>query len=164
MSAFDLPAKKTSDPDAIRCNMLHAFVSQRGFETVKAMIECGKILTHKKHSMKRGQWLPWVKSDLDFTERSAQYYMLLYRHRDKLLNEQPESLTMAIALLADTKRITPGLLSGDEKILRRNIVTPVKVVRKRLRKLPTDPLHYETVLKIVTELQEEIAALLEDLR
>jgi hypothetical protein len=78
----------------------------------------------------------------------------LYENRDRLLNSQAESLTQAIALLSDTKRITPGLLSGDEKILRRNIVTPIKAVRKRLRKLPTDPLHYETVLKIVHELQK----------
>jgi hypothetical protein len=133
----------------------HRFVTERGFETIKAKVLCGKILYHKKQSLRHGRWIPWVRANLDFTERTAQYYLKLYEYRDQVLQEQPQSLLKAIALLSDTKRLTPGLLSGDEKILRGNIV------RQRLKRLPRHPIHYETVAKIMGELNEELMKLLD---
>jgi hypothetical protein len=101
--------------------------------------------------------------NLNFTERTTQYYLKLYEYRDQIVLEQPQSLLKAIALISDTKRITPGLLSGDEKILRRNIVSPIRVVRKRLKRMPNDPMHYEIVTRILEELQVELEKLFEDL-
>jgi hypothetical protein len=86
------------------------------------------------------------------------------RNREQILVEQPESLTPAINLLSDTRRVSPSLLSADEKILRHNLVTSIQIVRKRLRKLPRDPAHYETVVKIIEELREELRELSADLR
>jgi hypothetical protein len=153
------PKKSTTDPDAIKANIAHNLVTQRGFEIVKAMIFCGEILDQKKQSLPHGKWLPWIRANLDFTERTAQYYLKLYEHRDEVLLERPQSLLGAIALFSDTQRITPGLLSGDEKILRRNLVTPVRVVRKRLGRLPIDPMHYESVNEILEELSDEVRKL-----
>jgi hypothetical protein len=43
-----LPSKNTTDPDAIKANIFHNFVTQRGFEVIKAMIRCGEVLAEKK--------------------------------------------------------------------------------------------------------------------
>ncbi len=155
--------KQTTDPDAMRANILHNFITEKGFATIKAMVGCGEILAEKKASLAHGRWLPWVKSNLEFTERTTQYYLRLYAHREQILREQPESLVLAIALLSDTKRITPGLVGADEMILRQNIVQPIKVVRKRLKYLPRDTIHYETLTKLLDELQHEIDKLISTL-
>jgi hypothetical protein len=45
---------------------------------------CGEILERIKKLVERGQWLSWVKDNLEFSERTAQVYMRLAKHRDKI--------------------------------------------------------------------------------
>jgi hypothetical protein len=146
----------TTDKDAELINTAHRFVTSRGFEMIKAMIKCGELLTLKKRSIGHGRWLRWIKFNLEFSDWTANRYMHLYEHRDEVLAEEPGSLREALAIISDTKRITPGLLSGDEKILHRNIVSPINVVYRRLDRLPRDPMHYESVVKIMGLLREAL--------
>lgn len=161
--ALSRPKEATTDLDAIRANQAHNFACEAGTRTIKALITCGEILFLKKQSLAHGRWLPWVRQHLDFSEKTAQNYLRVYQHRDEILQAQAQSLLGALTIISDTKRMTPGLLSADEKILRRNLVSPLRVVRKRLHQLPRDPLFYETLNKILTEVADEVRNLEADL-
>jgi hypothetical protein len=154
---------QTIDPDAIKANIAHNFLTQRGFEMIKAMIMCGEILYNKKRKLKHGQWNRWIKLNLEFSRMTANRYIRLYEHREEILAEEPGSLREALAIISDTKRVTPGLLSGDEKILYKNIVSPIKVVQGRLKRLPRDPMHYDSVVKIMHLLADALDELQEDI-
>lgn len=40
-----------------------------------AIIEIGKLLIEAKKQLKHGEWLPWLKEKVDFSERTAQNFM-----------------------------------------------------------------------------------------
>jgi len=157
------PKKETSDPIAIKANTIHNFVTQRGWEMIKAAVACGELLAQKKAKVGHGRWERWMKENLDFTQMTATRYMKLFEHKDKIYEFQPDSLRTALHLIRGDKRITPGLISGDEKILRRNIVGPINTVNARLRRLPRDPIHYDSVMTIMDELMIALEKLLEDI-
>jgi hypothetical protein len=119
-----LPTKPTNDPEAIKANIAHNFITQRGFEAVKAMVMVGKILWDKKQQLGHGRWIPWCEENLVFSYKTASNYMRLYDNRVRIFDVQPESLLQAIRLILEDskpKRITPGLLSADHKILHKNL-------------------------------------------
>jgi hypothetical protein len=155
--------KESTDPIAIKVNIAHSFITHRGWEMVKGAIACGHLLTEHKQQLGHGRFLRWCKSELVFSWQTANVYMKLYEFRDRLNELEPESLRTALKLTHGDKR-TQGLLSGDEKILRRNILGPIKTVKRRLRRLPTDPIHYETVVDIVNELRNVLEELMEELK
>jgi len=169
--------KQTTDPEAIRANTIHNFVIQRGWEMVKAAITCGEILFKKKEELKDkryekggrgkrgyGNFGKWAEANLDFTWQTACTYMKLYEHQARIYDMEFNSIRAALAFIRGDDRITPGLISGDEKILRRNIVSPIKVVKARLKKLPKDPIHYDTVMRIIEELEVAVNELIDELR
>jgi len=155
--------KETTDPVAIKANTIHNFVIQRGWEMIKAAIVCGELLTQKKAAVGHGRWERWMRENLDFTQMTATRYMKLFEYKDKIYEYEPESLRAALHLIRGDNRITPGKLSGDEKILIRNLVSPIKTVRRRLKRLPVDPIHYETVMVVMDRLQEAIAELIAEI-
>jgi len=155
--------KTTTDPEAIKANTAHNFITHRGFEMIKAMVMVGEILFHKKNLLGHGKWIPWVEDNLEFSYKTATNYIRLFENRDEIFARKPISLQDTLAILSDTKRITPGLLLGDYKLLRRNIVEPIKIVRNRIKRMPKEPIHYEMVVQIMEELQAEIDKLINEI-
>jgi hypothetical protein len=47
--------------------------------SVTDVIEIGGLLIEAQDHLKHGEWIPWVARELDFSERSAQHYMAVYR-------------------------------------------------------------------------------------
>ncbi|SRR5258705_2821850 len=156
--------KETTDPVAIKLNIAHTFITHRGWEMVKASITCGRLLTEQKIRLGHGKFMRWTKSELVFSWQTANVYMKLYQFRDMLTDAEPQSLRAALSFIRGDKRITPGLLSGDERVLYRNIVSPIKIVKGRLKKLPIDPIHYESIVKVMNDLQEALIDLLEEIK
>lgn len=62
-------------------------------------IRIGELLTEQKASLKHGEYMPWVKANLPFTERTAQNYMRLYNQREQLKNENVSHLNEGYRLL-----------------------------------------------------------------
>ncbi len=52
------------DNDAIEIGQLYQNAGRSLVDSVKYQIECGQRLTEKKATMKHGQWLPWLDSNL----------------------------------------------------------------------------------------------------
>lgn len=51
--------------------------------SVEKAIRIGQLLTEQKSDMDHGQFLPWLESNFEMSERTARKYMMLHRYRDK---------------------------------------------------------------------------------
>lgn len=68
------------DKIAQRINTLHRSIATYKKVTLEAMTECGKLLCEQKR-MNPGQFLWWLKQNVEFSERTAHKYMRVYKLR-----------------------------------------------------------------------------------
>ncbi len=66
-------------------------------QTAQNIIEIGKRLIEAKQQLQHGEWLPWLRDKVDFTERSAQNFMKIAQEYSKT---QPVSYLPYTKLLA----------------------------------------------------------------
>jgi len=64
---------------AVRINAAHARVGISMSEGMRGATEAGKLLLEAKSTAAHGQWLPWLKANCKFSERTAQAYMQVAR-------------------------------------------------------------------------------------
>jgi len=100
------------DRIAIRIIELHDSVIGGMRNVLQNSILIGEELSKKKQELGHGNWIPWIDSNLPFSERSARNYLRLYENRD-ILNRQPiADLKSAIKFLSDSsmdeKEINPS--------------------------------------------------------
>jgi len=70
--------------------------------TLEKAVRLGELLTSIKSELPHGTWLPWLKQKCPFSERSAQYYMVLYERREELKSAAIADLREARKLLTKT--------------------------------------------------------------
>ncbi|MHC4397402.1 MAG: DUF3102 domain-containing protein [Planctomycetota bacterium] len=63
-------------------------------------IRLGKLLTEQKGSMQHGEFTPWIEANLEFSDRTARYYMGFYRNRHLLKTEMVSDMKEARKLLS----------------------------------------------------------------
>ena len=70
-------------------------------------IKAGELLLQAKELVNHGEWLPWLKSNVTFSERTAQNYMRVFQRKNEILEKSATvadlSYKAAINLLADPK-------------------------------------------------------------
>ena len=62
------------DEDAVEIGKLYRSSNVSLAESIKARLECGRLLLAKKASLRHGEWLPWLKANaqaLGFKDRSV---------------------------------------------------------------------------------------------
>lgn len=92
--------KSTAD----QINELHRELTGLMKATVDKAIEIGGLLHEQKEALPHGEWIPWVESNLAFSERWARDYMRFYRERDRLKSARVADLSEARALLTDQRK------------------------------------------------------------
>jgi hypothetical protein len=91
---------QNSLPDlAARINEAHRLAMHHAGEAVAQAIACGMMLLEAKAKVPHGQWLPWLRENIPFGERSAQGYMRLAQRAD-LDKIKGSSLRDTLKLLA----------------------------------------------------------------
>lgn len=76
--------------------------------SVEKAIRIGELLTEQKAGLQHGEFLPWIKANLPFTDRTARNYMAFYSNRNLLKTENVSDLSSAYKLLAgDTQSKKP---------------------------------------------------------
>ena len=60
-----------------KINDAHALAMVHAGEAMNNALRCGDFLTKAKAAAKHGQWLPWLRQNIAFSERTAQSYMRL---------------------------------------------------------------------------------------
>lgn len=71
--------------------------------TLQDAIRIGELLIEQKEGMDHGNWLPWIKENLPFSERSAQDYIRFYDRRKELKSAPVADLRSARKYLAAPK-------------------------------------------------------------
>lgn len=69
-------------------------------QAVESIYEIGKRLIEAKAQLKHGEWLPWLRDEVEFSETSAQRYMQLAREYGKSTTVRDLGASKALALLA----------------------------------------------------------------
>ena len=71
-----------------------------------AILEIGKRLAEAKSQLSHGEWLPWLEEKVEFSERSAQQYIRLWKEYGKSATVADLGVRKALVLLAlpDTER------------------------------------------------------------
>lgn len=64
-----------------------------------AILEIGKRLAEAKEQLSHGEWLPWLEKEVEFSERSAQQYMRLWREYGKSATVADLGCSKALILL-----------------------------------------------------------------
>lgn len=89
---------------ADQINELHGELTGLVKATVDKAIEIGGLLHEQKQALPHGEWIPWVRENLAFSERWARDYMRFYRERDKLKTANVADLSDARALLTERQQ------------------------------------------------------------
>ena len=58
-----------------RINDLHMEATSHAIRAVEAAAECGRALLGVKAKLNHGEWLPWLKTNVVFSDRTARAYM-----------------------------------------------------------------------------------------
>src|SRR5258707_8227910 len=95
-------------------NRLHGEVVKAAKTTLEKAIRIGELLDNIKSTLPYGSWLPWVRENLRFTDRTARNYMRLYEHRAQLKNGNVSDLAEAYATLTAAKPVDRHRLDALE--------------------------------------------------
>jgi len=109
---------------------LHGEIAEAARTSLDKAIRCGEILAGQKASVAHGKWLPWVKENLPFTDRTARNYIRVFEHRDAIKSESLSDLTAAYAMLAAPKAQEPAptRLAELEAVIEANLPTANSVM------------------------------------
>jgi hypothetical protein len=123
------------DPDAAEFIKLHYVAVFFGNQTLMIAVKCGELRAKKKDSLSQGQWLPWVKRNLPFTDRTARRCIKVSHNRQTFKEEERHKLTLRRFYFAitDSKSVRPSILQPDGQRMIRDIVKPIRVVTRRLK-------------------------------
>lgn len=85
--------------------------------TLLCGIEIGRRLTEAKEMLEHGAWLPWLEKETDFSERSAQNYMRVFREYGAAQQSLfgTEANTQALADLPITKALSLLAVPEEER-------------------------------------------------
>ena len=107
--------------------------TERGIETIteeiifyknvggQAVIEIGRRLTEAKAQLKHGEWLPWLREKVEFSETSAQNFMRIAREygNTHLVGDLGASKALVLLALPASERedfaSEKHLVNGEEK-------------------------------------------------
>ena len=87
---------------AARINEAHHLAMHHASEAIVQAIACGQMLLEAKSKAGHGQWLPWLRQNVTFGERSAQGYMRLAERAPKL--SEATTIRDALKELATPRR------------------------------------------------------------
>jgi DUF3102 family protein len=75
----DIAASNSLADLGARINEAHTRAITHAVKSVEHAIACGEMLIEAKAKVPHGQWLPWLRKNIKFGERSAQGYMRIVR-------------------------------------------------------------------------------------
>ena len=92
---------------------LHGEILTAARTSLDKAIRIGELLVGIKGDLAHGQWLPWLKTNVPFAERTARNYMRCHVERDRLKTASVADLGEAYRLLAAPSEPTPPTDQGE---------------------------------------------------
>lgn len=81
-----------------------------------AILEIGKRLAEAKSQLSHGEWLPWLEKKVEFSERSAQQYIRLWKEYGKSATVADLGVRKALVLLALPESEREGFAGGKHVV------------------------------------------------
>lgn len=142
-----------------------------------AILEIGKRLAEAKSQLSHGEWLPWLEEKVEFSERSAQQYIRLWKEYGKSATVADLGVRKALVLLALPESEREGF-AGEKHVVDGEEKTAADMTVKELEKAIAErnaareiaekaAADIETAKETAMAAQEELARLrkeLEELR
>lgn len=90
-------------------NGLHSEIVGLAQKALDNAIRIGELLTAKKAELAHGEFLPWLKANVNFGPDAAERYRIVYARRDELPRKECKTLTQALKLLkkSDDLAVSP---------------------------------------------------------
>ena len=82
-------------------NSLHAELNRFAVAAIDRAVRIGELLCREKEKTPHGEWLPWLKANISFSERTANNYMTVFRNRERLKSANVADLAEAYRMLSD---------------------------------------------------------------
>jgi hypothetical protein len=83
--------------------LLHGEILAAARTSLDKAIRIGELLIKIKSELRHGEWLPWLESNLSFSDRTARNYVRCFEERVRLKSETISNLTDAYRLLEEPK-------------------------------------------------------------
>ena len=140
-----------------------------------AIIEIGRLLIKAKEQMKHGEWIPWLRDKVDFSERTAQRFMKCaeeYGENTKLVTDLGLRKALALLALPESERdefaSEKHEVNGAEKSVEEMTSAELeKAIRERdeaRRKLQEERAAGEGAAMKLAEAEEDRAKMAEDMK
>jgi DNA-directed RNA polymerase subunit F len=96
-------------------NRLHQDLQSLAMQSLDHAIRIGELLSNVKTQLPHGRWIPWLNSNVKFSERTARNYISVFEHRTALKSARVADLTEAYKLLGNrtSKR---GVATQEEEL------------------------------------------------
>lgn len=98
---------------ADQANEYHRRAETAAKSAIEYATEAGKLLIEAKQQVRHGEWMPWLKANVAFSERTAQGYMRVARNT-KRVADLP--LREALKTLAEPKPIEDADQDADQDV------------------------------------------------
>jgi hypothetical protein len=104
---------KSSSSPANEINRLHGEIVQLAKISLGSAQYIGQLLTEHKASLNHGEWLPWLKRHIRFSEKTAQNYIRLHERRAEIKSANVSDLASAYKLLNPRQSEPPKKFTLD---------------------------------------------------
>lgn len=145
---INLPTPLRAD----RIRELHFGIEEKLRSAVTDAIEIGQLLFEQKAELAHGEWLPWLRVNVGFSERTAQNYLRVFEHRDKTASVA--DLTQAYRMVEDLEAQQRREVKAKVEEHRAEGTAPPKADRPVYEEFRRQK-HAETVQARATEILEE---------
>ena len=85
---------EAKDKRAMQVILLHNEIMDSLKSSLDKGINIGRILKEIYPTIPHGQWLPWIKENLPFSDQTARNYMKLHDHREQFKIKNVLNLTL----------------------------------------------------------------------
>lgn len=97
---------------AARINAAHEAAAAALKSSVTHAMQAGELLLEAKEKVDHGEWLPWLKANFPFSDRTARLYMQIYRRREdveaKMATVADLTVREAVETIANAKPKRPS--------------------------------------------------------
>jgi len=128
---------RDADRLATEINEAHTLAMQHAGAAVAQGIKVGQLLLEAKVAVPHGQWLPWLRASVTFSERTAQSYM-------RIAHKSPPEIRNGAADLS--LRAATRLIAGPRRMAEDDELTAlIQRTTERSSRKSSDPLYIRLV-------------------
>jgi hypothetical protein len=142
VETVDVEVLKSTEAAIHEINELHARMNELAKDALQKAIRIGELLTRQRKICKHGEWLAWLKANVQFEHATASRYIGLYKSRDKLLN---------VRNLSEAYRLVPPKPGAKKKKAPKTAPLPIRLPNGESVVIEKAPLSWSIIYRSSTK-------------